>query len=170
MLKPPEFKESRETQIVYDLMRQAIHRDPPLLTWDEICEATGKSRSKLYGAIHTSMKRLRRSDRVVVENDRNIGYRLRHENELSQCGQSAIERTRRLQRTGIEKMDCADLAKLTNEERARHITRKTVLELGLASTRPRTISNIDQMVIRRNNELTGDEMVKAIREALMPRK
>lgn len=166
MLAPPTFKQSRETEICYSLFRTIRDRSPQLITWNELCDATGKDRDQIANNIHTALRRALNDDGLVIENDRDVGYRLRTDGEINGCGQRAIEHTRRVQRVGLKKMNCADMNRLTPEERATHNVRKSVLELGLLSSRPRTISNVNQMVIRKHNELDEREMVEAIRVAL----
>lgn len=170
MLKRPEFIQSRETQICYDLFREIRTREPPLITWNELCEATGKSRSQIRGAIQTAAKRALNDDGIVIESDHGIGYRLRVDNELMNSGQRAIERSRRIQRVGLKKMNCADMAKLSAEDRATHNVRKSVIELGLLISRPRTISSVNQMVLRKHNELDEQEMLQAVKNALVTSK
>lgn len=166
MLKSPEFKQSRETQIIYDLFREIRLRTPPLITWDELCEATGKTRAQIRGAINTAIRRCRNDDSLVIESDRSIGYRLRPDAEHSVSGQKAHERSRRILTIGKKKMECTDLTRLSADERASHHVHKSVLELALLPSRPRTINNVKQMVIRKHNELDEQEMLQAIRNAL----
>jgi hypothetical protein len=44
--------------------------------------------------------------------------------------------------------------------------RKSALELMLMASRPRTIDNVNQMVMRKHNQLDEQEMLVAIKEAL----
>ncbi len=166
MLKPPDFKQSRETQIIYDLFREITTRALALITLSELCEATGKSLPAIRGAIATAIRRVRKDDQLVIESDRGLGYRLRRDAELVISGQRAIDRSRRIQMTGLQKMECADVATLDAESRAAHNVRKSVLELGLLTSRPRTVANVTQMVIRKHNELDQQEMLAAVKEAL----
>lgn len=166
MLKPPDFKQSRETQIIADLFADITNLNPQLITLQELTKATGKSLSQIRGAIATAIRWVRKNHSLVIESDRNIGYRLRKDNELTISGQSAIDRSRRVQRVGLQKMECADLSRLTPEEKSAHNVRKSALELMLLASRPRTIANVDQMVTRKHNQLDEHEMLTAIKEAL----
>lgn len=166
----PDFKQSRESQIIYDLFRNIRNRDPALITWDELLEATGKQRrTQIAGAIMTATRRARKDDQLVIECDRGLGYRLRIDKELSISGQRAIDRSRRIQRTGLQKMDCADISKLDAENKAIHNVRKSVLELGMLTTRPRTVASVTQMVMRKHNQLDEQELLAAAKEALSRR-
>jgi hypothetical protein len=166
MLKMPEFKQSRETQIIYELFRAIDARDPPLVTHHELCEATGKPLRDIRGFIATAIRRCLNDHAMVIESDRGIGYRLRGDGDLRESGRKAVERSRKIQRVGLRKMQCADESKLDPEQRANHFMLKSVLEIGLLNSRPRTMSNIEQMVRRKHNELNPEEMVAAIKESL----
>ncbi len=166
MLKMPEFKQSRETQIIYDLFRAIDTRDPPLVTHSELCEATAKPLRDIRGPIATAIRRCLNDHGLVIESDRGIGYRLRRDHELSGSGQRAVERSRRIQRIGLKKMQSADMSKLDAIERASHCILKSVLEIGLLNSRPRTLSNVKQMVLRKHNELNEEEILAAIKESL----
>ena len=170
MLKTPDFRQSRDTQIVYDLLRDIASRAPPVITWGELTEATGKHRQQLRGPVATALRNCLNNDGLVIENDRGIGYRLRSDREHSICGRHASDRSRRILRTGLKKMNCTDVARLSVEERMEHNIRKSVLELALMPSRPRTITNVSQMVMRKHNELDEQEMLNAIREALSGKK
>lgn len=167
MLKPPDFKQSRDTEIIFNIFQDLPSRPDHQGTWHELCEATGKPKHKIVGCVQTAKKRMRRDFGIVVENVRNIGYQVLQDREIANSGQLAIERARRVQSVGLEKMNCVDTKRLNFEERAVYDVRKSVLELTLLASRPRTISNINQMVIRKRNELDQEEMVQAIKDALI---
>ena len=170
MPRPPDFKQSALTQQVYEMFVHASNADPPVVTWDLLTERTGLPRTALYSTIQTVLRRMVSDQGVVFENEANFGYRVVPDDGLAEVGQKSIERARRQQRTGVRKMDCADMSNLTPEQRVRHITRKTVLELGLAASRPKSIKSVEQSVNRRHNQLTPEEQIAAIREALIPKK
>lgn len=166
MLKKPEFRQSRETQIIYELFCGIDQAGDGLATWRDICAATGKERDELRSAILTATKRMRRDHGLVIENDRDLGYRLRPDNSLVNSGQKALERARRTERIGLEKMNCCELQKLSADEKAAHLVTKSALELGLLVTRPRVRSNLTQMIARKHNELTEFELMEAIADRL----
>jgi hypothetical protein len=166
MLKAPEFKQSKTTQLIYEMMVHASQSKIKLVTWIELQDATGKSRDDISGSLQTAMRRMISDHGIVFENERNIGYRVMENHELADVGQRAIQRSRTQQRGGLKKMNCAEIEKLDATERVRYFTRRSVLELGLASSQTRTIKNVDQMVMRKHNELTGEEQLAAIKDAL----
>jgi hypothetical protein len=166
MLKPPSFKQSRDTQIIYGLFREINQRKDPVVTWNEICEATGKRKQRLSGAVATAIKRSRRDDGIVVESDRGIGYRLRKDAELNQSGSKAIERSRTISRVGLEKLKCGDREQMNVEQRAEFDVNKTVLEMNVMTTNSRIRSSTKQMVMRKHNELNEQEQLQAIADAL----
>lgn len=166
MLQVPEFKQSRETRIIYRLFQERIPEPPHLATIMEIEEAAGKPINKLRGPIATALKRLLKDDRIVAESDRGIGYRLRKDNELADSGHKSIVRARRIQETGLKKMNCVNDRLLSSEEKAIHNIKKSVLKLSLVPSEPRKVSILKQMVMRKHNELDEEEMLKAIVDAL----
>src|SRR5580692_30606 len=118
MLKLPEFKQSRETQIIYDLFREIGTRQDRLITYSELREATGLSKEKLRGPIHTAIRRALNHDGLVIECDRGIAYRLSGDEETATASvPRAIERARRIHRVGLKKANCVDRSKLTSESR-----------------------------------------------------
>lgn len=165
MLKPPDFKQSRDTRIIIGLFEDHLP-----VTWMELEEATGKSRDQIRGAIGTAVRWMRRNRGIVIENDRSFGFRQRADADMPISAKLATEKGRRIHRVALEKMECVDLPKLTPEQRATHLVHKSVLELGLLMSRPRTIANVNQMVIRSHNELNEKEMLQAIKESLSGRK
>ena len=168
MSEAPSFKQSRETEIVFDLLKNIGVRNPPLATYQEIEKAAGRKLADgLRSNINTAIKRLRKEAGIVVECDRGIGYRLRPDGELPGTAQKAIERSRRIQRTGLEKLKCADRSALSQEQRVEYDVVKSSIELSLLASRPRTIDNVKQMVIRKSNQLDEGEMMEAAKAALM---
>jgi biotin operon repressor len=161
----PEFKQSRETQIVYDLLLKASQGDG-FVSWRELCAATEKGRREIQSAIRTAVIRMRRDHGVVFENDRDMGYRMRVDNQLVNSGQSAIERARRTEKIALEKMGCCEIGKLNPEERAAHLVTKSALELSLLVKRSRVRNNLTQMVIRKHNELDQQELLEAVVDRL----
>jgi biotin operon repressor len=166
MLKPPEFRQSREAQIISELFRDIEQKDGGLITWRELCSATGKGRAELKSPIQTAIRRMRKDHGLVIENDRDLGYRLKANNRLVGSGRTALERSRRIEKVGLEKMDCCELAKLSMEEKAEHMVVKSAIQLGLMTKRSRVRSSLTQMVIRKHNALTEQEMLQAIVERL----
>lgn len=167
MLKPPEFKRSPETQIIYDIFRDIESREGEPVTYLELCEATGQPKDKIRGAISTARIRVLRDCGIVIHRVVGVGYRQIKGSDVADVAQSVIQHVRRTQSLGLEKLNCVDTRSLSASERATFDVRKSVLELGLLATRPRTISNINQMVIRKSNELDPTEMMQAIRDALI---
>jgi len=170
MLKPPDFKQSRETQIIYELFRELPNRDDPLITHRELCEATNKRIEDIRGAIATAKNRALNSDGLVIDNDRSIGYRLRKGDQITKIAERGSEKARKIVRTSKKKIGCVDRTKLTVEETARYFVVKTVLELQELPSRPRTKGNVQQMILRKHNELDEQEMLEAIKEALIKKK
>jgi hypothetical protein len=164
---PPEFKESKNTRIIYELFKEAPTRDPPLITWLEITEATGQPVAALRGNVATAAKRLRTVDGKVIECDRGVGYRVVPDRELSEVGRKHIRRARRIQREGLAKVTIPiDLTKLSPTERLNHYTTQSALALALEVTKPQTINKVDQMVQRKQNQMSAEEMLRAIKETL----
>jgi hypothetical protein len=166
MLKRPDFKKSEITLLICELFEDAATKDPSIVTWRELQQLTNMSRAKLMGSINTARRRMLNDHRLVFENLRDISYGLVPDPEKANIGQRAIERARVQQRQGLKKMNTADVESLTPQERIRHISRATVLEICLASSKPRTINAVDQMVLRKHNSLSNEEQIEAIREAL----
>jgi hypothetical protein len=81
--------------------------------------------------------------------------------------QKSREHSRRSLKTALEKLECGDVSKLTPEQRAAHEVEKSAIQLGLIATRPRTVSSVKQMVIRKHNELDEQELLEAVKTALM---
>lgn len=169
MLDNPAFKESRETDIIYKLFLTLPEREDPLVTHRELCEATNKALEEIRGNIATAKKRAL-DNGLVIDNDRAIGYRLRKGDEITQAAEKASERARKHVRVGKKKIGCVDPKKLTIEESARYFVVKTVLELQELPARPRTKSNVKQMVVRKHNDLDEQEMLEAIRDALVKKR
>lgn len=170
MLKPPDFKQSRETHIIYELFRELPTRDDPLVTHRELCEATNRHLEEIRGAIATAKNRALNNDGLVIDNDRRIGYRLRKGDQITRAAERGSEKARKIVRTSKKKIDCVDRTKLTVEETARYFVVKTVLELQELPSRPRTKSNVTQTILRKHNELDQQEMLKAIKEALIKKR
>jgi hypothetical protein len=166
MLKVPDFKQSPETQIIHDLFRALPLRDPPLITFRELCEATGKSRAEIRGAIATALGRALSVDRLVIDNEHNVGYRLRPNAEIPASSQNNIARARRATRKAQKKLSVAEPEKMPGPERIDFYVQSSLVEMTLMSTRPRTVSNVRQMALRKQNELSNDEMLDAIKQAL----
>lgn len=167
MLKRPEFAQSRETQAIYEIFVGLPQRESMLVTYAELLKATErKTITEIRGFISTAIRRARRDHSIVIECDRMLGYRVRLDAELADCGTAAIERGRRIHKTGLEKVDCVDVKKLSSEEKTKFFVVKTALELSLIPSRPRTRANITQQVIRKHNSLTEEEKLQVIRDSL----
>lgn len=170
MTTQPTFKQSRETEIIFAILKGIASREPQVVTYQEIEAETGKRLNDgLRSNIATAIKRLRKECGLVVECDRGIGYRLRPNHEISKSGQDAIERARRVQRVGLEKLNCADRSRMNQQERVEFDVVKSSIELSLLASRPRTIDNVKQMVMRKSNQLDEQEMMEAAKAALMSR-
>jgi hypothetical protein len=163
----PDFHQSRSTEIIYNLIKNISERADRFIPWSELTTATEKTRDEIRGSLGTAIKRCRRNDGIVIEVDRKLGVRLVENGNLPKSGMKAVERARRTQKVGLEKVNCADISKLNMEQKAEYNVTRTVLELGLQASRPRTIENVKKMVIRQNNYLDVEHMLQATKEALM---
>src|SRR5882672_1019349 len=167
MGEKPDFKQSRSTEVIYALLKNIGDRDDNFISYQELAKATGKPLSEYRGSMYTAIKRCRRVDGIAIETDRNLGCRLVQNENLSKSGMKAIVRSRRIQKTGLEKVLLTDRTKLNLEQRAESDVTRTVLELGLQANRPRTIENVKKMVVKQNNYLDIEHMLMATKEALM---
>ena len=170
MLDTPAFKQSRETTIIYDIFRGLNDRDNPVVTHRELCEATNKKLEEIRSAIATAKRRALHSDGLVIESDRSIGYRLVKGDDITTVAEKGSEKARKQVRTARKKISHVDHTRLTVEQTARYFVVKTVLELQELPARPRTKSNVEQMIVRKHNELDEQEMLEAIKEALLKKK
>jgi hypothetical protein len=167
-MNKPSFAQSRETQIIYDIFLELPTRNPPLLTYRELLKETGKKDiAEIRGFISTAIRRARRLNELVIECDRGVGYRLRPDNELADCGLTALSRARKIQKTGGEKLGCVKLTKLSADEKIKHFVAQSAIELALVPSRPRTLANITDQVKHKHNSLDNDvEMLLAIQRGL----
>lgn len=167
MLDTSTFKQSRETKIIANLFKSLPERDDPLVTHRELCEATNKKLNDIRGAIATAQKYVLNNDGLVVENDRSIGYRLAKGAEITKVAERGSEKARNQVRKARKKINTIDTTTLTLEERVGVYVLKSVLELQGLPARPRTRSNVKQMVLRKHNELDEQELLEAIKEGLL---
>lgn len=162
------FKVSLTAQAIYTLFVDAIPNGG-MVTWQQITDATGRSRRQLNGAVQTAQRRVLREHNVVFENERGVGYRKLKDGELSVIGQRAIDGTRRRVRRAGRKMATGDYAKMSKSESGRHIARQTLLEVVANATKSSSVKKADDMVARMHN-LRPEEQLDLLRQVWNPSK
>lgn len=169
MLKRPEFKIGSDTQAIMDLMAERAHEANPLLTNREIEKITGKSMDASRGAVYTARKHFRADHGRWWANVPGVGYRILPDEELPHCGKGNRIKARNLHRESLKILAIADASKQSAEARTSTILERSIAELGMAATAPRAISKAQQMVMRSHNELTSEQQIEAINDALKPK-
>lgn len=170
MLSPPDFKIGSDTQLILSLMEERVNSTDTLVTFHEMQRLTGKSKLSIMGAINTARRHIRADHGKFYANVRNIGYRVMADEDLPSVGKSNRGRARNLHRETIKTLAIADPAKQSAQAKTRTVLERSIAELGLAATAPRAISKAEQMVSRSHNELTSEEQIEAIKDALRPKK
>jgi hypothetical protein len=163
----PIAKQSKTTYAIYELLKKASDREDKTVVYSELVEEAGKPIRCIRGNIYTAANWLRRTDKLVLENLTGVGYRIAKDADHAPIAQKGREQARRRLKVVNEKLDCTNAKVLTPEQRASHAVEKSSVELALLATRPRTISNIKQMSIRKNNALDEQELLEAVKAALM---
>jgi hypothetical protein len=167
MLNMPIPKQSKVTYAAYELLKEAPSRHDKTVVYSEFVDAAGKPISRIRGNICTAIKWARKTDGIVFENLIGVGYRVAKDADIAPIAQKGRERARRGLKASNEKLDCVDVKSLTPEQRASHDVEKSATELALLATRPRTVSNVKQMSIRKHNALDEQELLEAVKSALM---
>lgn len=169
MLKMPDFKIGSDTQAVLDMMKERMHEEVPQITILEIERLTKKPIDDVRGSIHTARRIFRRDYGKWWANVRAIGYRIMADEDLHQCAKINRSKARNLHRETIKTLAIADPAHMSVEARTSVILERSIAELGLAATAPRAIARAQQMVSRSHNELTSEQQIEAIKDALKPK-
>lgn len=166
MTELPEFKIGQEARMILDLMIGRLASEDSLITLREIEDLTGRTVDSVRGSIYTARKHLRRDHKRWYVNDPGIGYRLMPDESLPECGKQNRNKARNLHRETIKILAVADSSRQSQQARTRTIMERSVAELGLATTAPRAVSRLEQIVARSHNELTSNQQMQAIKDAL----
>jgi hypothetical protein len=157
------------TQIVIDLMTSRMNDENSLVTHIELEQATGRRMSEIRSHIYSARRKVRTDHGKWFHCDRLHGYRVVDDENLPECGKANRSRARNLHRETIKILGIADPTKQSAEARRRTMLECSVAELGMAATAPRSIARIEQMVSRAHNQLSLEQQIVAIKEALTRR-
>lgn len=166
MLKRPDFQISSTTQLILDLMTERMNGDNPLVTYLELEKLTGKTTDDLRNSVYTARRRIRQDYGKWYDNVPNIGYQVMADDDLPECGKENRGKARNLHRETLKILAIADPTKQSQQARTSTILERSIAELGMAATAPRAITKVEQMVSRSHNQLTLEEQVIAIKDAL----
>jgi hypothetical protein len=158
---------SPTTQAIIDLMAERLNQEDTLITYDELEKMFGKSVSALRPFIYSARNTVLNDHRKWFDCYRGVGFRVVLDEDLPECGKRHRFRTRNLNRQNIKILSTADPAKQSPEARRLTMVERSVAELGLAATSQRSIAKVTQLVTRTHNELTPEEQVEAIKNALV---
>jgi hypothetical protein len=163
------FKITPVTQIIIDLMAGRMSEEDSLITYSELEQATGRALSEIRPSIYTARRRILNDHSKWFGCDRRLGYRVVDDENLPECGKANRSKARNMYRDTLKILAIADPAKQSVEARRRTLLERSVAELGMAATAPRSIARIEQEVSRAHNQLSLEQQVAAIKDALTRR-
>ncbi len=91
--------------------------------------------------------------RMVFGTISGVGIKRLADDEIPDEGASAVKRARNIARSGLKKLNCADLAKVSGEQKIRLVTTKTVLGLFSQSSSRKTLNLAEQAARVGNGEM-----------------
>jgi hypothetical protein len=163
------FKITPVTQIIIDLMTARMNDENSLITYIELEQATGLPMSEIRSHFYSARRKVRNDHGKWFHCDRLHGYRAVDDENLPECAKVNRGKARNLHRENIKILGIADPAKQSAEARRRTMVERSVAELAMAATAPRSIARIEQMVARAHNRLSLEQQIAAIKDALSPR-
>jgi DNA-binding winged helix-turn-helix (wHTH) protein len=103
-MEKPTFKQGRDTAIILNLLSTIKERPNQFISWPELLSATNKrQRADVRQPLARAIIRARRDLGLVIENDRDRGYRLRPDSEMAESGNGHIRRARKRLRPALRK-------------------------------------------------------------------
>lgn len=166
MPDPKPFLKAHETQVIIDLMVSRLPDKDAFVTYRELEQVTGRSLARIRGNISSACKFVLDEHGKHFRCDRGFGYRLCPDEELPDCGKERRKKARTQFRKSLKIMAVANPTKQSRGAFLRTVQERTIAELGMATTAPRTIDRAEQMVARSQNELTLEEQVQLIKDSL----
>lgn len=167
MLKRPDFQQSRESAIIRDLFLERSREDKPLVTWQEMIDATGRLRDIVRSRMGGCLAHMLSVHGQVWRARAGIGYYLVSDHEISEVVEGERKKAYKQAKRGVKKADCADLSKMTSAEQLKICINRAALEQQVHAGRPRTLNNLEQAFARKHNQMPSQEdMMKAIKESL----
>jgi hypothetical protein len=157
------------TQTIIDLMASRMNDEDTLITYAELEQMTDKPLLVIRHFIYTARKHIRDDHGKWFDCYRGIGFRVVPDEDLPNCGKANRSRARNLHRETIKTLAIADPTKQSAEARRHTMLERSVAELGMAATAPRSIARIEQEVARAHNQLSLEQQVAAIKDALSSR-
>lgn len=142
---------SLDVKTIHDLM--ADTKVGSVVTYDDITAAIGRDARHNRGAMHSAMRILKNSKRMVFGCVPKVGYKRLSDEEIIDSGDDCIARIRRLSRRGAKTLACVEFDALSPQDKLRHNAKMTVLALTQESTTHTAVKRIEQAVSDANAAL-----------------
>jgi hypothetical protein len=122
-----------------------------------ICKLDVQEHNSILG---TARRSLMRRQQKVFGTVRGVGIRLLNDSEIAELGPHFIKRMRRAAAKGAVTLGCADISKISEDDRMKVFTTRTILAFAHKAGSQKSAGQIEQAVRIANHELNIGDLSK----------
>lgn len=141
---------SVDARLLYERMKQAQFGD--VVEYHELTNIIKRNvQNSGYGAMQTARRRCLNEDMIVFDVIENVGLKRLNPAEIANCGESFVQRAKRVSRKGIRVISAIttdQFSALSNEDKVQHNTYRSVLGVIEHMSKPAAVKKIEGAVAR----------------------
>jgi len=123
-------------------------------------QAGGNVQAECYGNLATAVRVVRKEHGLCYQTVRNVGIKLMESKDAATTGMASITKMHREARRGMERMGCADLSSLDNNQKIQFNAVASGLGAIGLMTQPKAIARLETAVAKHDGKLALADTLK----------